>query len=534
MKNKSEIKQVSSILPTDFSLPKLLNDYLQKKNIEISKEDGLNAIIYGIPCKRVIKRKAHSIDFFQINQNKTILSIANKSKDTIETINLRDIKMATFSGETENLFHCGLILSDRVINFLVGQETLDFVFSTPNDFHLFIKGIVELFELSAKPQEGGFNDRYLKGIWMKYDHDFSGKMEKKEFKRFVTELGRNLDYKALMLMLDTNMDGVIDFSEFITYFKQFINGEEFRKIFEKFETGYNYIDKKGLMKFYSSVQKENISELDACMILIKFTQKLTADQKEVFQKEIMDLYSPENAQDKDEIVFTKEQEDVLQMTLQEFKMLLNSNFNSVYNSSKGSANCPTNRPMNDYFINSSHNTYLTGHQLTGESSVDMYSTAMVEGYRLVELDCYDGKKDDIIITHGYTMAGEIKLRDILRQLRATAFVSSQFPVILSIENHLDKEHQAIMTNDFKNILKDLYIFPFDNPPDYLPDLKVMMGKFLIKCGGKRVQKDRSLIKPRSSTDYSVKGHVTTGFKKLFMSAIIKKEEEKMEEEKGKE
>ena len=143
------------------------------------------------------------------------------------------------------------------------------------------------------------------------------------------------------------------------------------------------------------------------------------------------------------------------------------------------------RPMNDFYINSSHNTYLTGHQFYGSSSDLMYKLAMDIGCRLVELDCYDGSGTDIKVTHGYAIVGKLKGKDVLQVLRQNAFLNSPYPVILSIENHLSKKYQDIMANDIRQILKDVFILNEDNLPVNLPDLKEMKNKFIIKFGGSR-------------------------------------------------
>lgn len=96
-----------------------------------------------------------------------------------------------------------------------------------------------------------------------------------------------------------------------------------------------------------------------------------------------------------------------------------------------------------------------------------------------------GEDEEPIITHGKAMCTDILFKDVIYAIRDTAFVTSDYPVILSFENHCCKSQQYKLAKYCDEILGDLLLkepledYPLE-PGAILPPPSALKRKILIK------------------------------------------------------
>jgi len=373
--------------------------------------------------------KKKKVSFSEIDEirlgHKT--NIFNSFKSKLKDLNDEDSSLASFS----------ILFSGNI------RTSMDFICSSVPERREIVSFLYQLINTS-KNCDNEYN--FVKKEW-----DAIGKdtIDFSTLKKILARLNYSTSdhiLTSLMKFSDSNSDCKLDFTEFSNLLKTLRSRPELKPMFYR----------------YSHHHREEIS-------INKMKEFFKKEQNEDWTDDMChDLISKYNIEKLGHISFDN---------LEEY---LSSNSNLLVKPECSTMYQDTNLPLSYYYINSSHNTYLSGHQLKGLSTSEMYTWSLRSGCKCVELDVWDGSDGDPIIFHGGTLTSQIKFSHVLETIKARGFEISPYPVILSLEVHCTIPQQIAMARHLVQIFGDMLLAPLDYDLAQWPTLEQTKNKIILK------------------------------------------------------
>ncbi|KAF1382274.1 hypothetical protein PFLUV_G00142020 [Perca fluviatilis] len=336
------------------------------------------------------------------------------------------------------------------------QGNLDLVAKTPEEAKAWIEGVRKLIHKAQTMDEKERQDQWVRDWFQKADKNKDGKMNFKEVQTLLKMMNveMNEDHALnLFTKADKSESGSLKIEQFVHFYKMLTQRDEVWKVFQDYSGDGEKLLLEELETFLSMEQHEGGQSYQLAMMLI-------------------DRYEPSESAKKQGI-----------MSLDGFQIYLCSQEGSIFKPKHLDLYQDMSQPLSHYFISSSHNTYLLEDQLLGQSSLEAYIKALKRGCRCVEVDCWDGSDGEPIVYHGHTFTSKILFRDVISTLKEYAFKASDFPVILSLENHCGVEQQTVMAQHLSKILGDTLLTTLldGQVPQQLPSPQELKGKILLKA-----------------------------------------------------
>ncbi|NXD82961.1 PLCH1 phosphodiesterase, partial [Halcyon senegalensis] len=340
------------------------------------------------------------------------------------------------------------------------MEPLDLITSNPEEARTWITGLKYLMagisdeDSLAKRQRT--HDHWVKQTFEEADKNGDGLLNIEEIHQLMHKLNVNLPRRKVRQMFqeaDTDENqGTLNFDEFSVFYKMMSLRRDLYLLLLSYSDKKDHLTVEELAQFLKVEQKMNNVTPEYCLDIIQ----------------------------KFEVSEENKKQNVL--GIEGFTNFMRSPACDVFNPLHCEVHQDMDQPLCNYFIASSHNTYLTGDQLLSQSRAEMYARVLQDGCRCIEVDCWDGPDGEPVVHHGYTFTSKILFRDVAETIDKYAFIKNEFPVILSIENHCSIQQQKKIAQYLKEIFGDKLDLSNVVTGDsrQLPSPQNLKGKILVK------------------------------------------------------
>lgn len=448
----------NELLKNKWSNDSLNSDQSSDNNSSNNEEDEHIAVEVpqvlqiGVPLLRVTQRKKISRTFC-INPDSGLISWDSKLSHRLRVDNIIEIRV----DEDARNYREGYKVSSEYANQWASimyrndnnkLKSLHVVGLNKNDFDLFIGTLKKLVKYRQDLMSGFAmpGDRFVNVHWFRLDKDEKERLSFDDVFKMTKKLHINCSRDFLQQKFDesdVDNSGSLDFKEFQNFVKLMKRRNEVCDIFNQHADEEDEIDGEKYMTYWAFKE---------------FVLNVQRQEEEGLDR-----------------TFEKYSKNRRRLGLEEFTDILVSNLFSPLKQVEEDMT----RPLNEYFISSSHNTYLLGRQVAGPSSVEAYVRALQNGCRCVEIDCWDGESGPSVC-HG-ALTSSIEFTDVVQTIRKYGFISSPYPLIISLEVRCNAENQLKMVEILKDVLgEQLITSPLDRNSSTLPSPEELKHRFVIK------------------------------------------------------
>lgn len=437
---------------------------IEKKPTGMEGDPDLQFLLQGGDLLKVLSPSWKKTRFLKLQEDcKTMWRESKKAFKSSQTFPVDSISAVRLGRQSEGLKkNTEEQLEGRCFSLMFKghRKNLDLIASSEEEARRWVRSLEKLISNLNNLSRQQTTEHWIFSCLRKADKDKDDKLSQSEMKNFLRLINIELDddyAEMLFQKCDKSKSGFLAGAEIEHFYELLTHREEIDVIYGEYAKTTGFMSAENLVGFLMKEQREKAALADAQRIIEKYEPDETAKAKGLLSKDgfLMYLHNPE-------------------------AMILNPDHKDMYQDMQ--------QPLNHYFISSSHNTYLMEDQLKGPSSTQAYIRALLKGCRCVELDCWDGSDNEPVIYHGYTLTSKILFKDAIKAIKEYAFKTSDYPVILSLENHCSVEQQSVMARHMSSILGSaLVTTPLgDGMPTNFPSPEELKGKFLIK--GKRLNK----------------------------------------------